>query len=321
MAQAKRTSLKTVAGLALVAMVTSGCASFGPKASAPELGLKAFPDQYPQHLASADQPAAPPPLESFFQDQTLQNLIKEALENNQEMALVLQELRMAKNEVQARGGELWPFLRLGGGWDREKVGRYTRNGAVEESLELTHEKNFPDPLSNFRVSAQVSWEIDIWRRLRNERDSAIMRYLSSVEGQRFMVTHLIAEVAETYYALRALDSRLAILNNTIGLQQDALALVRLQKEAAATTQLAVTKFEAEVLKNQSERVALQQERVQEENRLHFLLGRYPTELSRPSEDFAELQPPSLDVGLPTDLLRQRPDVRAAERAEIGRAHV
>jgi len=141
-----------------------------------------------------------------------------------------------------------------------------------------------------------------------------MRYLSSVEGQRFMVTHLIAEVAETYYALRALDSRLAILNNTIGLQQDALALVRLQKEAAATTQLAVTKFEAEVLKNQSERVALQQERVQEENRLHFLLGRYPTELSRPSEDFAELQPPSLDVGLPTDLLRQRPDVRAAERA-------
>jgi NodT family efflux transporter outer membrane factor (OMF) lipoprotein len=314
MAQAKRTPFKTLAGLALVAVVTSGCANFGPKASTPALALGTFPDQYPEDFAAEGQPAAPAPLESFFQDPTLLGLIKEALENNQERALVLQELRMAKNEVQARGGELWPFLRLGGGWDREKVGRYTRHGAVEESLELTHEKNFPDPLSNFRLGAQVSWEVDIWRRLRNERDSAIMRYLSSLEGQRFMVTHLIAEVAETYYALRALDSRLAILNNTIGLQKDALALVRLQKDAAVTTQLAVTKFEAEVLKNQSERVVLQQERVQEENRLHFLLGRYPTELTRPSEDFADLQPPSLAIGLPTDLLRQRPDVRAAERA-------
>jgi NodT family efflux transporter outer membrane factor (OMF) lipoprotein len=303
-----------VAGLALATVLTTGCAGLGPKVQTPALDLEAYPEAYPKTLEAAGASQQAPALAAFFQDETLQVLIKTALENNQERNIVLQELRMAENEANARGGEVWPFLSVGGGWEREKVGRYTRAGAVEEGLELAHEKNFPDPLSNFRLGAQVSWEIDIWRKLRNERDGAVLRYLSTVEGQRFLVTHLVAEVAETYYALLALDSRLTILDNTIALQQEALELVRLQKDAAATTQLAVTKFEAEVLGNQSERLVLQQERVREENRLHFLLGRYPEELARPAQDFTRLSPPTLAAGVPADLLRLRPDVRAAELA-------
>ena len=314
MARNPKNRLPSVAGLALATVLTTGCAGLGPKVQTPALDLEAYPEAYPKTLEAAGASQQAPALAAFFQDETLQVLIKTALENNQERNIVLQELRMAENEAKARGGEVWPFLSVGGGWDREKVGRYTRAGAVEEGLELAHEKNFPDPLSNFRLGAQVSWEIDIWRKLRNERDSAVLRYLSTVEGQRFLVTHLVAEVAETYYALLALDSRLTILDNTIALQQEALELVRLQKDAAATTQLAVTKFEAEVLGNQSERLVLQQERVREENRLHFLLGRYPEELARPAQDFTRLSPPTLAAGMPADLLRQRPDVRAAELA-------
>lgn len=291
MARNPKNRLPSVAGLALAMVLTTGCAGLGPKVQMPALDLEALPGAYPQALEAAGASQQAPALTAFFQDETLQALIKTALENNQERNIVLQELRMAENEAKARGGEVWPFLSVGGGWDREKVGRYTRAGAVEEGLELAHEKNFPDPLSNFRLGAQVSWEIDIWRKLRNERDGAVLRYLSTVEGQRFLVTHLVAEVAETYYALLALDSRLTILDNTIALQQEALELVRLQKDAAATTQLAVTKFEAEVLGNQSERLVLQQERVREENRLHFLLGRYPEELARPAQDFTRLSPP------------------------------
>lgn len=314
MAKHSKNRLSGVAGLALATMLTTGCAGLGPKVQTPALDIAAFPGAYPQALEVDGASQQAPALAAFFQDETLQALIKTALDNNQERNIVLQELRMAENEAKARGGEVWPFLSVGGGWEREKVGRYTRAGAVEEGLELAHEKNFPDPLSNFRLGAQVSWEIDIWRKLRNERDGAVLRYLSTVEGQRFLVTHLVAEVAETYYALLALDSRLTILDNTIALQQEALELVRLQKDAAATTQLAVTKFEAEVLGNQSERLVLQQERVLEENRLHFLLGRYPEELTRPTQDFTRLSPPTLAAGVPADLLRQRPDVRAAELA-------
>jgi multidrug efflux system outer membrane protein len=314
MARNPKYRLPSVAGLALAAVLTTGCAGLGPKVQTPALDLEALPGAYPPALEAAGASQQAPALAAFFQDETLQALIKTALDNNQERNIVLQELRMAENEANARGGEVWPFLSVGGGWEREKVGRYTRAGAVEEGLELAHEKNFPDPLSNFRLGAQVSWEIDIWRKLRNERDGAVLRYLSTVEGQRFLVTHLVAEVAETYYALLALDSRLTILDNTIALQQEALELVRLQKDAAATTQLAVTKFEAEVLGNQSERLVLQQERVREENRLHFLLGRYPEELARPAQDFTRLSPPTLAAGVPADLLRQRPDVRAAELA-------
>ena len=314
MAKHSKNRLSGVAGLALAAVLTTGCAGLGPKVQTPALDIAAFPGAYPQALEVGGASQQAPALAAFFQDETLQALIKTALDNNQERNIVLQELRMAENEAKARGGEVWPFLSVGGGWEREKVGRYTRAGAVEEGLELAHEKNFPDPLSNFRLGAQVSWEIDIWRKLRNERDGAVLHYLSTVEGQRFLVTHLVAEVAETYYALLALDSRLTILDNTIALQQEALELVRLQKDAAATTQLAVTKFEAEVLGNQSERLVLQQERVREENRLHFLLGRYPEELARPAQDFTRLSPPTLAAGVPADLLRQRPDVRAAELA-------
>lgn len=145
------------------------------------------------------------------------------------------------------------FVTLGAGAGLEKTGRHTREGAVEESLEVAPGRRFPDPLPDFLVSANVSWEIDIWNRLRNAQRAAAMRFLRTQEGRNFTVTRLVAEVAQSYYELFALDDRLLTLNQTIEIQQQSLAIAEAKKKAGRGTELAVQRFQAEVQKNQSER--------------------------------------------------------------------
>jgi multidrug efflux system outer membrane protein len=113
----------------------------------------------------------------YFKDPNLTSLISTALQNNQELNILMQEIAVSKAEVLGRKGAIFPFVRLGGGAGLDKVGKYTREGAVEENLEIKPERRFPDPLTNFGFSADFDWEVDIWRKLRNERDAAVKRYL------------------------------------------------------------------------------------------------------------------------------------------------
>ncbi len=129
-----------------------------------------------------------------------------------------------------------------------------------------------------------------------------------------MVTRLVAETASEYYALLALDRRLAILEQTIRVQESALETVRLQKAAARATELAVRKFEAEVLKNRSQVFELRQEITEAENRLNFLAGRFPQPVERAANGFDQLPSAAPEVGSPAELLANRPDVRQAELA-------
>lgn len=248
----------------------------------------------------------------FFTDPNLKSLISTALENNQELNILTQEIAVSKSEVLERKGALFPFVTLGSRAGLEKVGRYTRDGAVEESLEIKEGKEFPEPLPDFGVVADFDWEVDIWKKLRNERGAALQRYLASQEGRSFMVTHLIAEIAESYYELLALDNQLTILQRTVGIQQDALGAVKHQKDAAKVTELAVRRFEAEVLKNQSHLFEIKQKITITENRLNYLAGRYPQPVKRNSSGFENLRLKSIYAGLPADLLRNRPDVVQAE---------
>ncbi|MBL7952560.1 MAG: TolC family protein [Flavobacteriales bacterium] len=256
--------------------------------------------------------AASVPWRTFFTDPNLQALIDSALANNQELNIVLQEVAMAKNEVRARKGEYLPFVGIVAGAGTEKVGEYTRNGAVEHNLPITEERAFPEPLPDFMVGARLSWELDIWRKLRNAKKAAMMRYLGTVEGKNFMVTHLVAEIANSYYELMALDNQLNILRDNIAIQQDALEIVKLEKLAAKVTELAVRRFEAEVLKNRSNQFDIQQRIVEVENRINFLVGRYPQPVSRNSSAFSNLVPDSIYAGVPAQLLAYRPDIRQAE---------
>jgi len=249
----------------------------------------------------------------YFTDPYLAQLIDTALSNNQELNIVLQEINIAQNEVTARTGAYLPFLNVGGNAGVEKTARYTRSGAVEANTEIAAGKEFPDPLPNYMVGATVSWELDIWKKLRNAKKSAVHRYLASIEGKNFMVTNLIAEIASSYYELMALDNQLIILKQNIEIQQNALEIVKLEKQAAKVTELAVRRFEAEVLKNQSRIFYIQQAIVVTENRVNFLVGRFPQPVLRNSQTFADLIPTTIHEGIPSQLLANRPDIRQAEQ--------
>ncbi len=269
-----------------------------------------LPAAYAGSVDSTD--AADMPWRQFHADPALRALIDSALAHNRELHIMAQEIEAAKAEVRARKGEYLPGVAIVAGAGVEKVGAYTRNGAVEEHLEVKEHTAFPEPLPDLMVGARASWELDIWRKLRNAKKAAALRYLGTVEGRNFTITNLVAEIASSYYELMALDNQLGILRDNIAIQEDALGIVRLEKQAAKATELAVRRFEAEVLKNRSKLFEVQQRITETENRINFLVGRYPGPVARASTSFAGLEADSLPIGLPAQLLERRTDIRRAE---------
>ena len=248
----------------------------------------------------------------FFLDVHLIALIDSALANNQELNSMLQKVQMANNEIKVRKGEYLPFVGVYAGAEVEKVGEFTRNGAVEKNLNIHEENAFPETLTNFSVGLSASWEIDVWKKLRNGKKAAILEYLASIEGKNFMVTQLVSEIASAYYELLALDNQLIIIQQNLDIQQNALTMVKLQKQAARATQLAVIRFEAEVYKNQSNKFQVQQKIVETENLINFLVGRYPQPIQRNSQEFIAIPLQAITSGLPIQILENRPDIRQAE---------
>ena len=253
------------------------------------------------------------PHTAFYNDPFLMALIQQTMSGNQELKILSEEIRIACNEAYARSGEYRPFVTLGGGAGYDKVGEHTRLGAVENQLEVTPGRAFPEPLGDFLVAGDLTWEIDIWNRLRNSQRAAAMQYLGTQEGRNYIVTRVVAEVAENYYELLALDSRLDNLQRTIEIQKSSLQVCRRQKKAGRATELAVQRFIGEVEKNRSEQSLIQQEIVETENRINFLAGRYPQPVERITTDFVELNLGILSSGVPSEILQNRADIRQAER--------
>lgn len=248
----------------------------------------------------------------YFTDKNLVVLIDSALKRNQELNITLQEIEIRRNEVRIRKGEYLPFVDLKAGAGLEKEGLYTRHGSVDENGEIMPGRKFPEPLPDYVVGAFASWEIDVWRKLRNAKKAAAFRYLASTEGRNFLVTNLIAEIANSYYELMALDNQLAIIQQNIELQTDALQIVKQQKDAAKLTQLAVNRFEAQLLNTTNLQYEIRQRIIETENRLSFLTGSFPTGIPRSSTGFNDIVLDSVQVGIPSQLLANRPDVRQAE---------
>lgn len=248
----------------------------------------------------------------FFTDPKLEALIDTALLNNQELNLTLQEIEISRNEINARKGEYLPFVKLGGGLGVDKVSRYTSQGAADDMSEIRPGVRTPEVLPDMMVGARASWEVDIWHKLRNAQKVAAQNYLASIEGKNFLVTNLVGEIANSYYELLALDNQLAIIKQNIEILSNALNIIRQEKQAAKVTELAVRRFEAEVFKTQSLQYEIQQKIVEAENKINFLVGRYPQHVDRSSDNFNTLAPTKIYAGLPSQLIINRPDVRAAE---------
>lgn len=295
-----------LAALLVAAWLGAGCTNVLGNNKAREVS-KEVPDTFGAlPTASGPSIATQEQWDVFFADPDLRALIEQALENNQELNIQLQEIIIAQSEVAATRGAYVPRLDAGVGAGMDRVGRYTSQGASDPAHGVP--RNLPD----FRFGFRASWETDIWSVLRNAQKSANQRYEATVQERNFLLTEIIAEIANSYYDLVALDNQIEILDRNIAIQKDALEVVKLKKEAARETELGVQRFQAEVLKNQGRKYDLEQQRIIVENRINFLVGRFPQPVARNSETFDRAQPSLVATGLPAELLDNRPDVKAAE---------
>ncbi|KAA9349415.1 TolC family protein [Larkinella humicola] len=294
-------------GITVLTLLTSGC-------SVPHLVPKAENKTVPTRFTNASDSTntAKTGWKAYFTDPNLAALIDTALYNNQELNITLQEIAVSNNEIMARKGEYLPFVTVGGGSGVEKVSRFTSQGAADAVTDIKPGRHTPDVLPNTYVGAFASWEVDIWHKLRNARKVAVFNYLASIEGRNFQVTNLVAEIANSYYELMAYDNQLEIIKRNIDILTNALSIIKQEKEAAKVTELAVRRFEAEVYKTQNLQYDVQQKIVETENRINFLVGRFPQRIQRSSVNFNELSPTKMYAGAPSQLLENRPDIRQAE---------
>jgi len=302
---------KYITALAL-SLVLTGCRA--PMATVIKDEVK---ENLPQNFSQEKQQDAntnsgTTPWRQFFTDPNLVNLIETALKNNQELLITLQEIEIAKSGVLAKKGKLTPTVSAGKGAGLKKAGRYTSEGAGDATTEIEPGREIPDPLGNFEGGLMANWEIDIWKKLRTEKEAAVAHYLSTVEGKNFVLSNLIEEVADNYYELLALDNQLDIIQQYIKLQERALEISKIQKEAAAATELAVKKFEAELAKSKAAEYTIRQDITEKENQINALLGRYPQPIVRTKESFMSTMPQTVYTGIPSQLLANRPDIKQAE---------
>lgn len=252
----------------------------------------------------------------FFDDLTLAQLLTDGLAQNQELKIRNQEIYIASNQLYQARWAYFPFINLNayGGFDR--TSKWMPLGAAEDQLVTPNGGRFSDPLGYSRLSADLYWNVDIFRQYRNMRNAAQQRYYRAIEDRNYLITRLVADTAENYYELAALDKRLQYLDQTIDIQQQSLIVAEAQLKAARGTKLGVQRFLAEVRRNESQRLIVQQRIIEVQNRINYLVGRFPQTVDRVGWDVIKLDSRRINVGFPAQLLLNRRDIQAAEREVI-----
>jgi multidrug efflux system outer membrane protein len=252
-------------------------------------------------------------IDEFYNDRMLTCLIEKALLDNRELKILNEEVAITGNEVLARSGAYLPFISVMAGAGLNRFSRFTGEGAGNLDDPYLGSHLFGNPVGNFGSGFNFSWQLDIYRQLRNARDAAGQRYVAAAERRNYFVTTLVAEIAENFYRLMGFDKRLENLDQIISVQEKSLAIAKASFETARNNQLGVLRFQAELERNYSEKLIIYQSIIQGENRINFLANRYPQRVERMSEDFYNLNIHPLSVGVPSQLLQNRTDIRQAER--------
>jgi NodT family efflux transporter outer membrane factor (OMF) lipoprotein len=300
-------SYKNITFLIFVVLIWSACKV--PQPLQPDM-IKPLPNNFADSKDTVN--TAVLSWKTFFTDPNLTALIGEAIENNLDVLAISQKIAMANADVKSAQGATRPVASAVFAPAVRRFGLYTMDGAGNASTDILDGKRVPTHLPDFFVGAQMTWEADIWHKLKNRKQAAILRYLATAEGRNVVITNLIAEIALLYYDLLALDNQIIMLREAIALQENALAIVRIQKEAGVANELAIKQFEAQVFNIKNLEIQTLQNIIEIENKINFLLGRYPQPITRSNINFLEYLPPSVQVGIPAQLLRNRPDIKAAE---------
>jgi outer membrane protein, multidrug efflux system len=253
-----------------------------------------------------------------FKDEQLQALIRRALERNYDLRDAVARVEEARASLGVTRSNQFPQFGAGGAIE---INRLSRNGEEPIPAQLLPSQN-----RNFGTAALqlLSFEVDIWGKLRRATEAARANLLSSEENRKAVVTTLVSDVATAYLTLRELDYELQISRRTLETRKESLELTKSREKYGVSTELDLRQAEQLVYTASETIPDILRQIEQTENRISLLLGENPHDVVR-GRSLMEQQAllPEVPPGLPSELLERRPDIRAAEQdlvaanAEIG----
>lgn len=256
---------------------------------------------------STENSIATIPYREFFTDPVLLALIEEGIANNNDLKIALKQIEIAELGFrQSKWGNI-PVVNLNIG--TASINRPSDNslngGMFQQSLGQSH-------IEDYSTALNISWEADIWGKIRGKKEAALTAYLQTQEAQKAVQTQLITQIAQGYYNLLMLDMQLGISNENLELVNTTLNMIKKQQELGLTTSLSVLQQENARDQILSSIPAIEQAITIQENALSILTGRMPGEIER-SVKLTDIQTPEYkSVGVPSEMLSYRPDVKSSE---------
>lgn len=246
---------------------------------------------------------------TVFNDPILDDLIKKARIDNYDLKVAVAKINQLQAQLNFAKGEYAPFIEGSGSVERSR----TSKGTVEDPSFIPPPQTRTDTIMDLGGSA--SWEIDLWGRIARSVESAAASYEASIEDYRDVLVVLFADVASNYVSVRTLQDRIKLAQSNVELQKKTLQLTRDRFKAGISPLLDVRQAELNLSTTESTIPTLRFQLDQAINRIGVLLGEYPSALQAELNKPAQIPAPPHDIaiGLPAELLRQRPDIRQAER--------
>lgn len=236
--------------------------------------------------------------QEFFNDEQLRELIDTGLKNNHDLKIELERIYKAQSLLAQSKEAFFPQLSIDGGVKQSRLAYPQSFGFVENA-------------TIYEAGLRTSWELDLWGKLKNGKKATVYKLLQEESMQQAVQTELIAKIADYYYQLLTLDEQVSILETTIEIRKEEAETMKKLKEANIVTAAAVAQSEAGYLEAKNLLPTVQRQIHSIENALNVLLGQSPETISRNTFKIEPLFP-DVHIGIPVQLLRNRPDVRATE---------
>ena len=307
-----RLDLRALAGIPLT-LLLAGC-MVGPGYERPELTA---PENHRTLTTTAEaESLADLPWWEVFQDPVLHELVNEALVNNHDLRIAAARVEEARARAGVAKSYVWPELNLTAGYGLNEASLTT-----EPPQATSGDRRY----ENLNASFVLSWEIDLFGRLRRQNESAMAVFLATEEARQGVVLTLVGDVARAYFALRTLDLQLEIARRTLELNDGTVTFYRDRLEGGISNKLEVNQAIATRARTAAAIPELERQIAVQENFLSFLVGRNPGPIVRGTALTDQYLPPAVPAGLPSALLDRRPDVRQAEQllvsanADVGAA--
>ncbi|MEP3372424.1 MAG: TolC family protein [Maribacter dokdonensis] len=237
----------------------------------------------------------------LFTDTYLRTYIERGLQNNLDIRIALQNIKAA--EAYVKQGKAGYLPTLNGAASATRTARTSENGQFGSF--------FTQPFNQFETSGTLSWEADIWGKIRSTKRASDASYLQTVAAHRVVKTSLVSQIATTYYQLLALDKQISVTEETIETRSKSLETITALKEAGQENQVGVDQTAAQLYSAQSQLLDLKNALYKTENTLSILLSEAPQNYDRGTLDDQKLSA-NMQLGVPALLLRNRPDIMQAE---------